>query len=229
MNPTPVNSTLLLDADNPLGMELTRQLRQNGHEVIAHARHRNHHYSVDLVSESASTEFESLLKRGRNFDRIVFFPRSEPERLDAFEDIARIQEAIDGSLAELKSAAQALIRCEESQIWIILPEESMQYYLPQPARPIHSRAMIAAAKSLAKEIFPFGVKLNVLQIQPYFEQFDAATWKASKEKLKAYALKFRPPQCADIARLAKSLLTTPALPMSGLVIPVGIGYPEMNV
>ena len=94
---------------------------------------------------------------------------------------------------------------------------------------MRSRALIAAVKSLAKEVFGLGVRINAFQIQPLAEQFDSVTWKSAKENLKAYALKFKPQTSASVAKLMRALLEMPQIPLAGMVIPIGVGFPEANL
>ena len=105
----------------------------------------------------------------------------------------------------------------------------MRYYLPIASQPIRSRALIGAVKSLAKEIFSLGVRINALQVQPLVEQFDTTTWKHAKENLKAYAMKFKPQTSTSVAKLMRALLEIPQIPLAGMVIPIGIGFPESNL
>lgn len=218
---------LILDADHPLGRALAAELAEAGHAVSTHARQPCG--ATDLVGADVSPCLNDWNSAHGPFDHIVFGLRATPESADSIDAIARVAGELSTTLNELKACAQLLTRRDEGQIWVLLQEDSMQYYLPLQSQPMRNRALMAAVKSLAKEVFCFGIKLNALQIQPLEEQFDGATWKKAKEGLKAYALKFKPQKSADVAVLVRSLIDIPRLPLAGMVIPVGVGFPEANV
>lgn len=222
-------TVLLIDADDPLGQSLAERLRDSGHRVLTHARTTAANAPADLVGANVAAQLPFWDAAHGPFDRIVFGLRGGAERLDNPEDVVAVQEQLDLALGELKAAGQSLSRRDDSQIWVLLQEDSMGYYLPVSAQPMRSRALMGAVKSFAKELFRFGVKLNVLQVQPLAEQIEPATWKAARDGLKAYALKFKPQRGADVARMLAALIGLPAIPVAGMVLPVGIGYPEANV
>jgi NAD(P)-dependent dehydrogenase (short-subunit alcohol dehydrogenase family) len=227
MNATPALRVLLVDADEPLGFALAGELRATGHHVITHAR--NASAPTDVHAGDLTTDLETVVAQHGPFDRVVFGLRSGSEQFEAPEDLLRAQHDLGRSLGELRAVAQMEGRREQGQVWQLLPEDSMQYYLDVPSQPVRSRALMAAVKSLAKEVFRFGVRINALQVQPLAEQLPASEWRAAREGLKAYALKFKPQPCIEVARLIHGLLAQPNLPLAGLVLPVGVGFPETNV
>jgi len=218
---------LILDADHYLGTALSKVLFEAGHAVFTHARQASN--SVNFVCENISTALPEWNAAHGPFDHIVFGLRNISESADSFESIIHIEQDISLTLSELKACVQLLSRRDESQICVLLQEDSMQYYLPLPSQSMRSRALIAAVKSLAKEVFFFGIKLNAIQIRPLEEQFEATIWKNAREGLKAYALKFKPQKSVDVAQLIRALIEIPKIPLAGMVVPVGIGFPEANV
>lgn len=218
---------LILDADHHLGTALSKVLSEAGHAVFTHARQASK--NVNFVCEDISTALPEWNMVHGPFDHIVFGLRNISESVDSFESITYIEQDISTTLGELKACVQLLSRRDDSQIWVLLQEDSIQYYLPLPSQPMRSRALMAAVKSLAKEVFCFGIKLNAIQIQPLEEQFESSIWKNAKEGLKAYALKFKPQKSVDVAQLIRALIEIPKIPLAGMVIPVGIGFPEANV
>lgn len=220
---------LLVDADHPLGAALAARLRDAGHRVLTHAREASDAHPVDWVAPAIAEDLAEAQRRYGEFDRVVFGLRGRAERFESPGDIAATHADLAGTLGELKAVAQMLTRRDESQIWVLLQEDSMQYYLPVPAQPVRSRALMAAVKSLAKELFRFGVRLNALQVQPLAEQLDAPLWKSARDGLKAYAMKFKPQTSGDVASMLRALIELPAIPLAGMVMPVGVGYPEANV
>lgn len=226
MNQNPKN-ILILDADHHLGAALSMVLSEAGHVVFTHARQDSR--NVNFVCENISADLPNWNTVHGPFDHIVFGLRNTSESADSFESITYIEQDISITLGELKACVQLLSRRDDCQIWVLLQEDSMQYYLPLPSQPMRSRALMAAVKSLAKEVFCFGIKLNAIQIQPLEEQFESSIWKNAKEGLKAYALKFKPQKSIDVAQLIRSLIEIPKIPLAGMVVPVGVGFPEANV
>lgn len=218
---------LLVDADEPLGLTLARELRQAGHKVTTHARKPG---SLTNIHAGDLTEvLGDLVASHGGFDRVVFGLRSATEHFETAADLVRCREDLGRSLGELRAVAQMLSREESGQIWQLLPEDSMQYYLNVPSQPVRSRALMAAVKSLAKEVFRFGVRVNVLQIQPLAEQVPEVAWREAREGLKAYALKFKPQPSAEVARFIHGFMVQSQLPLAGMVLPVGVGFPETNI
>ena len=221
---------LLLDADNCLGISLAGALRHAGHVVLTHSRADQPDNVTDLVAADVTTMLVTWHGTARPTpDHVVFGLRHEPESLASVASIEAIEQNLAATLSEIKAAVQLLIRLDESQIWVCLQEGSLQYYLPLPSHVIRTRALMATVKSLAKEVFSYGIKLNALHIQAMEEQFDKATWKAAKDGLKAFAIRFKPQKSRDVAALIQSLLETDGLPVTGMILPVGIGFVETNV
>jgi NAD(P)-dependent dehydrogenase (short-subunit alcohol dehydrogenase family) len=216
---------LLVDAQGALAQSLAAQLREAGHRVLTHGRDAG----AELAAEDLAAVLPGIEATHGALDRIVFCTRGEAEQFEAAADVERTLADLARTLGELKAAAQLLTRRDDSQLWVLLHEDSMQYYLPVPAQPVRSRALMAAVKSIAKELYRFGVRVNALQVQPCAEELAPAQWRAAKDGLKAFALKFKPQGSAEVAAFLQGLMVQPQLPLVGMVLPVGIGYPEANV
>ncbi len=218
---------LILDADQHLCEALAAELHDAGHRVFKHAR--QYVLGIDLVGETVASSLPQWDEQYGPFNRIVFGLRDTTESVDSIASILSVEQQLSTMLGEIKACAQLLSRRDDSQLWILLQEDSMCYYLPIARQPIRSRALIATIKSLAKEVFGLGVRVNGLQIQPLAEQFDIAAWKRIKENIKAYAMKFKPQTSASVAKLICALLEIPQIPLAGMVIPIGVGFPEANL
>ena len=221
------SNILVLDADHLFGKALASALSAAGHRVTTHAREASG--AAHLVCADISSRLAEYNATHGPFNHIVFGLRDFPESADDLAAILAIERDLATTLGELKACAQVLTRQDDSQLWVLLQEDSMQYYLPLQNQAMRSRALMAAVKSLAKEVFCFGIKVNALQIQPMEEQFDAGLWKQAKHGLKVYALKFKPQKSADVAQLLRSLIEMPRLPLAGMVVPVGVGFLEANI
>jgi hypothetical protein len=170
----------------------------------------------------------------RPINRIVFGSLSVQRDLpDSPEEIDRLASGIEtrllSFLSELQAAGRLLARHDGGQIWVITQELSMRFCMPLNACPIESRAKQAAVKSFAKEVQHLGVTVNCANVQLLAEQASSEQWRAMRECLKVYAVRFNPPKALSVARTLTEFLLHPDLPMSGLVVPIGIGLTEQNI
>lgn len=221
---------LIIDADTPLCARLSTRLRAAGHRVTTHARQARAGYGVDCVHPDAQDAIDRLARDGLPLDRIVFGPPATGAASKGEAGITDAFEALDRLLAELQAACLALRRADHGQLWVLVTEDSLGYFLEAlPSQPIIVQGSIAAVRSLAKEVFPLDLRVNALLVQPTSCALDAAELKRSKSLLKAFTMRFKPPQGDDVARVLAGLLDTPQLPMTGLVIPCGFGFAEVNL
>jgi len=217
----------LVDADDPLGEALSQELRRAGHRVTTHSRELDGR--TDLHAQDLCVVLDSMVCAGDTFDRVVFGMKGDVERFDTPDDIDCLQVSLSLVLGELQAVVRLLARHENGQVWVLLPEDSMHHYAEVACQPVRTRALIAALKSMAKEVFRLGVRVNALHIQTLAEQLPDAAWRNAQAGLKAYALKFKPRSSVDAARFIHGLLAQPRLPLAGLVLPVGVGFPEAHV
>ncbi|MEQ8967424.1 MAG: hypothetical protein RID91_16540 [Azospirillaceae bacterium] len=146
---------------------------------------------------------------------------------DAFIDA--LEAELVGFLATLQAAGRLLIRGEGAQIWAITRDDSASHYLPGAPPPMAMRARHAAVKSVGKELYRFGVRVNAATVQTLAEQADPADWRAARHGLKAFAMKFRPIGAEAVAGTLRRYLEQPDLPVAAMIVPIGIGMPENNV
>ncbi len=170
-----------------------------------------------------------------DFDCVVFDLPSIDEAVlldddDEFSVIVdRIHEDMMRFLTEIRNASIVLARRGGGKIFVLTQEDSASYYLTLPQSPIASRARIAAAKSLAKEVFRMGVEINVLDIQSFVEQASESAWIGARDDLKAYALRFHPVTATAVACAVITFCEMDCRCFAGLVIPMGVGFPEGNL
>ncbi len=195
---------------------------------------------VDAIVDEAArcgllAECVASLRLAGEFDCVAFgLPETdESTLLDGDADFPAITERINADLmrflVEIRQASVALARRGGGKIFVLTQEDSASYYLALPQSPIASRARIAAAKSLAKEVFRMGVEINVLDVQSFAEQAPESAWIAARPDLKAYALRFHPVTAAAVARVVVGLCRMDCRCFAGMVIPVGVGFPEGNL
>jgi hypothetical protein len=140
-----------------------------------------------------------------------------------------LQTRIEDFLQQLQAATRLLCRHEGAQIWVLTPDESMRYHLGTAPGCIETQARHAAVKSVAKEVWRFGLRVNCACVQQLAEQSTPAQWSQARETLRAYAMRFRPNPAAAVARTLSAWIGEPELPMAGVVVPVGIGMVEGNL
>jgi len=222
--------TLLIDADTPLGRSLATALDQAGHQVTTHARRGRDGLPIDCRHPNACEAIDRMVRDGQPPERIVFgLPDlagspGGPSHVDA------MAQALDRFLGELQAACLALRRCDHGQAWVVLADDSLGYFLDEtPGHPILTQGMIAAVRSAAKEVFPLGLRVNAFLVQPTGADLGADSLKRCKGSLKAFTLRFRPPEPGDAAQVLASLLDVPRLPLAGLVVPCGFGFTEANL
>ncbi|MBI0328525.1 hypothetical protein [Burkholderia plantarii] len=151
----------------------------------------------------------------------------------AFDAFAgRLETRLGDFLATLQAAATLLRRGGNAQIWALTQEDSMGYYLATTpgALPVDVRARHAAVKSLGKEMLRLGVKVNAAHLQPAAEEAaDASAWSDARDGLKAFALRFKPNGAGAVANALTAWIARDDLPVAGMVVPIGIGFPENNL
>ncbi|AJY67450.1 hypothetical protein [Burkholderia glumae] len=157
----------------------------------------------------------------------------EVDGFDAFDAFAqRLEARLGDFLAALQAAATLLRRGGNAQIWTLTQEDSMGYYLATTpaALPVDVRARHAAVKSLGKEMLRLGVKVNAAHLQPAAEEAaDASAWRDARDGLKAFALRFQPNGALAVANALAAWIARDDLPVAGMVVPIGIGFPENNL
>ncbi|GGE88386.1 hypothetical protein H1W37_13600 [Stappia taiwanensis] len=167
-------------------------------------------------------------------DRIIFGPvaieHDLPRTADDIERLALAHEtALLSFLMQLQAAGRLLARHRGGQIWVITPDQSARYLVPISTSPIDTMARRAAVKSFAREIRRMDVLVNCLEVQLEFDQVPADQWRTPRNRTNVYASRFRKSPATSVAGFLCGLLAQADLPMSGLVVPVGIGLTEQSI
>lgn len=167
-------------------------------------------------------------------DRIVFGPvaieHDLPRTTDAIDRLALAHEtALLSFLMQLQAAGRLLARHRGGQIWVMTLDQSARYLVPMSTSPIDTMARRAAVKSFAREIRRMDVLVNCLEIQPEFDRIPNDQWRTPRNRTNVYASRFRKSATSSAADFLCGLLAQADLPMSGLVVPVGIGLTEQSI
>lgn len=233
-----MSGVLVVDSNEVLTQAIHTQLIAAGAEVYRHRRKPAVPACCDTEHLIYGTRGDEIIATWdmlrRPINRIVFGSLPvEAEWPGSPEEIDRLASGIETRLltflSELQAAGRLLARHGGGQIWVITQELSMRFCLPLDACPIESRAKQAAVKSFAKEVLHLGVTVNCASIQLLAEQAPKEQWRAMRERLKIYAVRFAPPKALSVAKTLTEFLLHPDLPMSGLVVPIGFGLAEQNI
>lgn len=236
-----MQTVLVIDASSLLCRALCRELQTHDYKVIAHARSADgppFDAEVETIVASHPHQLLTGWDDQRQVHHVVF---GEP--LVAEDDIigtmplghelevlaSRLEAGLTDFLNELQAAAGLLARRDGGQIWVLTQEDSMEYCMRQRTTPIESRARQAAAKSFAKEMFRFGVRINCAQVQLLKEQAEPETWQKARDRLKAFTMKFKPNSATAVAVALRAFLAQAHLPIVGMIVPLGIGFTENNL
>jgi hypothetical protein len=231
-------AVLVVDSNEVLSQAIYTQLIAAGADVYQHCRKQAAPPPCDAGHMIYGMRGDDIIATWdmsrRPINRIVFGSLPvEHDLPDSLEEIDRLANGIEtrllSFLLELQAAGRLLARHDGGQIWVITQELSMRFCIPLNACPIESRAKQAAVKSFAKEVLHLGVMVNCASVQLLAEQASREQWRAMRECLKVYAVRFNPPKALSVAKTLTAFLLHPDLPMSGLVVPIGIGLAEQNI
>jgi hypothetical protein len=229
---------LVVDSNEVLTQAIYTQLIAAGADVYRHCRKQPVPAPCEAEHRIYGTRGDEIIATWdmlrRPINRIVFgslpvqhdWPGS-PEEIDRLA--SEIETRLLSFLSELQAAGRLLARHDGGQIWVITQELSMRFCIPLNACPIENRAKQAAVKSFAKEVLHLGVTVNCASVQLLDEQAPKEQWRAVRERLKVYAVRFKPPKALSVAKTLTGFLLHPDLPMSGLVVPIGFGLAEQNI
>lgn len=231
--------TWILDGDDHLGRALASTFLNGHHEVVMHSRKSWQQDSLSgtefIESDSPASCFAAWFEQRGTPDCVIFNIRAEDELGLLHEDgnfemlIDQLSNDLPNFLREIQTISMLLARAGRGKIWVLVQEDSMGYYVPTPVASVASRARISAVKSLAKEVARLGVKINAASVQAYREQLDSSVWRAAREDLKAYALKFKPIDANAVAETLCRLSEAENLPIVGMVLPIAVGAPDFNI
>lgn len=229
----------IIDGDDALGHALASNFAGANHQVVMHSRtlwQQDSQAGVELLESALPVDHFSTWFEQRGTPDCVIFNLKAKDELELLRDdgdvemlIQQLSNDLPNFLREIQTISMLLARAGQGKIWVLVQEDSMGYYVPTPVASVASRARISAVKSLAKEVARLGVKINAVSVQAYREQLDPAVWRAAREDLKAYALKFKPIDANAIAETLCRLSESANLPIVGMVLPLAVGAPDFNI
>ena len=130
-------------------------------------------------------------------------------------------------LADCRAAIRAMMPVGRGYLLALCIDDFAAKILGLPQAPIANQARAAALKSMAKEYGRMGLGFNTFVCQPPREMVERSTWRTQRERLKVYALRYRPVAVGGYARFILSMLDG-APPANGSVLCLGNGVMEMT-
>ena len=148
-----------------------------------------------------------------------------PGEVDAFA--GEIHRETMAFLADCRAAVRAMMPAGQGRVLALCIDDVAAAILGLPQTPIANQARAAALKSLAKEYGRMGLGFNTVICQPPREMVRESGWRANRERLKVYALRYRPIGIRTYVRFLLSMLEGDT-PANGGVLCLGNGVMEMT-
>ena len=130
-------------------------------------------------------------------------------------------------LADCRAAIRAMMPAGKGCVLALGIDDVAAKILGLPQTPIANQARAAALKSMAKEYGRMGLAFNMFVCQPPREMVEKSVWRAHREQLKVYALRYRPIGIGSYVRFILSMLDGET-PVNGGVFCLGNGVMEMT-
>ena len=125
-------------------------------------------------------------------DEAAFVEEAEarPDASLAFADALHRQTM--AFLADCRAAIRVMMPAGKGHLLALCIDDAAAKILGLPQTPIANQARAAALKSMAKEYGRMGLGFNTVVCQPPREMAEESAWRARRERLKVYALRYRP-------------------------------------
>ena len=129
-------------------------------------------------------------------------------------------------LSDCRTATQAMMTQKAGQILFLGIDDVAARLVGLAETPIGNQLRVSGLKSLAKEYGRMGIRFNAVLSQPSKELAPPEVWRARREALKVYTMRFSPSETRDYADFCWGLLKEKT-PLNGGVICLGKGVMEM--
>ena len=150
---------------------------------------------------------------------------AEPDAAAAFA--GEIHSQTMAFLADCRAAIRAMMPAGRGYLLALCIDDYAAGILELPQTPIANQARAAALKSMAREYGRMGLGFNTFVCQPPREMVERSAWRAHREQLKVYALRYRPVGVGGYVRFILSMLDGDP-PANGSVLCLGNGVMEMT-
>ena len=148
-----------------------------------------------------------------------------PDTATAFAD--ELHRQTMAFLADCRAAIRAMMPAGRGYVLALCIDDYAARILGLGQTPIANQARAAALKSMAKEYGRMGLGFTTFVCQPPREMVERAEWRARRDRLKVYALRYRPVSAGSYSRFILSLINgEPSA--NGSVLCLGNGVMEMT-
>jgi hypothetical protein len=220
---------LIINSKGVTAQALILRLETHGHEV--------HTLMLPKSKDEASiikAHFDAIAEEGKHYTNIYLnLTDSECEisdfNLEPKAAITAIQTKLKAILKALKYGTQHLARADGGRIFVMCYDHSVNISIDAPSTPITNNAVTAAVQSLAKEVARFGVTINIFLMHPPKESLLPAQWRAAKNDLKVYSMKYKPAKAEDLSEIMHMYAEVNHLTTTGGVIPLSSGIAACNI
>ena len=130
-------------------------------------------------------------------------------------------------LADCRAAIRAMMPAGRGHLLALCIDDYAAKILGLPQTPIANHARAAALKSMAREYGRMGLGFNTFVCQPPREMVEKAAWRTHRDRLKVYALRYRPVGVCGYSRFILSTINGDP-PANGSVLCLGNGVMEMT-
>ncbi|MCF6267945.1 MAG: hypothetical protein L3J57_15615 [Desulfuromusa sp.] len=149
----------------------------------------------------------------------------DPEQAVVFTESLH-QQTIE-FLANCRAATQAMMPVKQGNVLALCVDDVAARVLGLPQSPIINQARAAATKSLSKEYGRMGISYNTVVCQPSREMVEKSTWRASRDAMKVYSLRYSPVETSDYISFLLSMFDGSTIVNGGLIC-LGNGVMEMG-
>ena len=125
-----------------------------------------------------------------------------------------------------QAAGRMMAKKKRGQIIIPLLADTL-HWAGYPSSPVYNQGAISFVKSLAKELSPFGISVNVFEFG-YYQEDATPLGRADRKRFELFALKAPVPRLAEAVE-GLGLLLDYGGGMSGQVIQWGYGIPPTTL
>ena len=130
-------------------------------------------------------------------------------------------------LADCRVAIRAMMPAGRGYVLALCIDDYAARILGLGQTPIANQARAAALKSMAKEYGRMGLGFTTFVCQPPREMVEQSAWRARRDRLKVYALRYRPVAVRGYSRFILSMIDGEP-PANGSVLCLGNGVMEMT-
>ena len=175
---------------------------------------------------SEATPYGVVLTEPR-LDESAFVGRAltSPDAAAAFAD--ELHRQTMAFLADCRAAIRAMMPAGRGYVLALCIDDYAARILGLGQTPIANQARAAALKSMAKEYGRMGLGFTTFVCQPPREMVERSAWRARRDQLKVYALRYRPVGVGGYSRFIVSMISgDPSA--NGSVLCLGNGVMEMT-